>query len=448
MVETPDGEYRPQPAGPCGPTGTCGPACRQCISVCPFSDTHGQDEESLGRACFAGDTACLHDPILGWVRDTFAGGLRDEAERLKAPSGGLTTAVLCRLLETGQIDAATVLEPLAGPPWHRARIATSVPEVLASRGSVYHATPLDQVVAQILTGPERRYALVGLPCVVKALRLAQARIPALRRRIRYILGLTCSGQRSLVFPEILAALMGRSDGSLCYRSKRLAHHSRDYRAELSVGPSIRSVRMLGLFGYLWVNGVGRYKSCLFCDDVFAELADATFMDAWLPEYRADRRGTSLVVSRSTRLSEVIRDLFASGTCEGGPIAASKVVQSQIDVVRERREGMAARCQATQARWGYAPRTRSLSESVDSTDSTVPGAPQLREAMRELAYTDAVRAAIRRFHAARWGRRGWLGRLRAWGLCAKVLWLAGRYGLLGRTLRAIGRTKDRAGPEEV
>ena len=62
------------------------------------------------------------------------------------------------------------------------------------------------------------------------------------------------------------------------------------------------MRMRGLFGYLWVNEVGGLRSCLFCDDVFAELADATFMDAWLPEYAADRCGTNLVICATKSLA--------------------------------------------------------------------------------------------------------------------------------------------------
>ncbi len=423
MVETPHGEYHPQA------TGTCGESCQQCLRVCPFSNVHGQDEESLGQARFAADAACTRDEILGWVRDTYAGGLADEAQRLAAPSGGLTTAVLCHLLESGEVDAAIVLHPLAERPWYRFCIAETSEQIRASRGSVYHTAPLDKVIAEVLSGPQRKYAVVALPCVAKALRLAQARWPALHRRIAYVLGLTCSGQRSLFFPELLMSLMGASAGLLRYRSKRYARTSRDYRAELQCGPSVRSVRMLGLCGYLWVNAVGRFKSCLFCDDVFAELADATFMDAWLPEYRPDRRGTNLVVSRNARLSAILESLFESGQCEGGRIAAEKVIQSQIGVVRQRREGLAARCLAAEQAWGYAPRKR----TPPSTPS--PDARQRRQALRDLAYFQAVRTALGRFHTARGAKGGWPARLRAWRLCAKVLWLASRYGLLARTWQA-------------
>ena len=130
--------------------------------------------------------------------------------------------------------------------------------------------------------------------------------------------------------------MGGRRGILRYRSKRYSRTGRDYRAELETDRSVRSVRMLGLFGFLWVNEVGGLRSCLFCDDVFAELADATFMDAWLPEYQADRRGNNLVISRNAEISSLLATLFDTGKCEGGRIAPDRIERSQITTLHAQR----------------------------------------------------------------------------------------------------------------
>ena len=36
------------------------------------------------------------------------------------------------------------------------------------------------------------------------------------------------------------------------------------------------------------NGYFQLPGCSHCDDIFAECADAVFMDAWLPEYARQR----------------------------------------------------------------------------------------------------------------------------------------------------------------
>ncbi len=244
MKETELGEYNPEA------TGRCAESCRLCLEVCPFSNEHGDDEDSLGKELFGTDSACVHHASMGWVRDTFVGGVADEARRLEAPSGGLATAVLCQLLKLKRIDAAIVLQPLDRRPWFHSVSRRDEAEVLGSRGSVYHVAPFDKVISDVLAGPDRSYAVVALPCAAKALRLAQKRLPALRRRIRYILGLTCSGYRSLLFADLMTALMGRSRGVLRYRSKRNSRTGLDFRAELQTGESVRSredARVVRLF---------------------------------------------------------------------------------------------------------------------------------------------------------------------------------------------------------
>ena len=39
--------------------------------------------------------------------------------------------------------------------------------------------------------------------------------------------------------------------------------------------------------------------------MFGELADVTFMDAWLPEYIKEYRGTSLIISRIPLVKELL-----------------------------------------------------------------------------------------------------------------------------------------------
>jgi len=423
MVETEHGEYRPRA------TGRCVESCSLCLEVCPFSNEHGQNEDTLGQELFGQDPACSHCDSMGWVRDAFVGGVAHEGQRLEAPSGGLTTALLCQLLDNKEIDAAIVLQPLGERPWYRFQIAETDEQVLASRGSVYHVAPFEKAISDVLAGPDRSYAVVALPCAAKALRLAQKRIPALQRRIRYVLGLTCGGYRSLLFADLLTALMGRSKGILRYRSKRYSRNARDYRVELNTAGSVRSVRMLGLFGYLWINEAGGLPSCQFCDDVFAESADATFMDAWLPEYKADRRGTNLVISRNERISSILTTLFDTGQCEGTSIAPEQIEQSQSGVLDGRRHLLAARCRVAKETLEYVPNKR-LAICPPYQRET-----QHARASRELAFSRDVRNELLRYGERLSRKAGWIARLTAWRFCWKVLVIARRHGMLGRTFGA-------------
>ena len=405
----------------------CAEKCTLCLDVCPFSNESGDDEDSLGRELFGSDPSNTHNVSMGWVRDTFVGGVVNTTERMKAPSGGLTTALLRHLLRTKEIDAVIVLQPTTERPWFRFEIAETDEQILSSRGSGYHVTALDEVLDQVLKGPERSYAVVTLPCSAKGIRLAQKRMPKLRRRIKYVLGLACSGYRSLQFIDLLTALMGGTNGDLNYRSKRWSRNARDYRVELKSTKSIRSVRMLGLFGFLYVNEVGGLKSCQFCDDMYAELADATFMDAWLPEYNSDRLGTNLVVSRNEALSSALTELLGNGECEGGPISPAKVEQSQIVELRKRRDVLASYAEVATEQFGYVPEKRLAICSPLTEESHEQG-------RKELEFFEDARVLLMRYRKRLTGRRRWLARWHAWRLCWKVLKLATRHGLLSRTFQ--------------
>jgi len=80
-------------------------------------------------------------------------------------------------------------------------------------------------------------------------------------------------------------------------------------------------------------------ACDFCDDVFAECADAVFMDAWLPNYSSDWRGHSIMLIRNSDLSS----LFSSNDeCYLQSIGINQVVRSQLGVLDDKRGNMSLR----------------------------------------------------------------------------------------------------------
>ncbi len=89
----------------------------------------------------------------------------------------------------------------------------------------------------------------------------------------------------------------------------------------------------------WTNRWFTPKASSSCDDIFAECADVTCMDAWLPEYSRDNRGTSLVLVRSPAVREVLE---RGQGISLNPIPVERVVQSQAGVVAIKRRHLAYR----------------------------------------------------------------------------------------------------------
>ena len=400
---------------------TCGETCNVCLDVCPMA-SESQERGGVSPPVFGIDSpAGLRSPLFN-SHQTYVGAVSQNSERLKAPSGGFATALLCRLLEEQKIDAAIVATSIAERPWFERRIATTTEEILQSRGSVYQVFKNDDVLREVIDGPERRYAIVALPCMAKAIRLAQAVNPKLQWRIRYIFGLTCGGCNTLHVPDLLSVMLKNRHAKMQYRSKRNAKNARDYSVTLPDDPKSPAVKMLGLFGFLWINRVGRLTSCLYCNDVFAEHANATFMDAWLPEYIPDVRGTSLAISRSAELSEMFEAMFQEGTLQGGVIPLDRVRESQASVVEEReRHHRIFTALAAQERGGVSP-------PVSSDD--------LRWGKRYLAFHHDMRNLFR-YYSHRLARKpNWYSRF----YIIRLFWLTflslARHRLLKKTIQSL------------
>lgn len=315
---------------------------RTASRVCPFSDD-ARNEDELTRQRFPDLPT---DSRIGAYLDVFAGRRTSERELVGSSSGGLTSLMLTELLDTGAVDGVLHVGRSSGEQLFSYRISTSSAEVESSRKSMYSATTLADVVAQI-RGDGRVYAVVGVPCFIKALRLLAAEMPELDSQLRVYVGLVCGHLKSTFFAESLAWQAGVPPtelDSIDFRVKNPARSSADYDYEVGshADPEPRTRRTKAAIDGSWAYGAFQPEACDFCDDVFAEGADIVFADAWLPQYQADWRGTNVVVARDER----VRDLLVAAQRRGDillePLSVDDAASSQAGGFRHRRLGLAVR----------------------------------------------------------------------------------------------------------
>ena len=128
-----------------------------------------------------------------------------------------------------------------------------------------------------------------------------------------MLGLVCGQTKSKFFVEYICALGGGDPHYLKQVTFRIKDPSRPasdfglkFISEDGMNPSREGV-------VFWTDGMNRIwfdryftpNACDFCDDVFAETADVSFMDAWLPEYVTDGKGHSIVLTRNREINDLI-----------------------------------------------------------------------------------------------------------------------------------------------
>ena len=319
-------------------------------SVCPFSDT-AVNEDTLGKSLFDSDGA-KHDSKIGYYRETWAGHVADGQYRELGSSGGFTSWLLCELLAKNLVDVVIHVKPRQPNGQDRRLFAyassRTAQEVQSGAKSHYYPIEMSEVLRLVRETPGR-YAIVGLPCFIKVLRLLAKENPIFHDRIVFCVGLFCGHLKSTGFSELYAWQCGiRPDQlrAIDFRRKLSGKLSYQYGVGVSGlqdGKLIeRTVPAGDLFGSDWGLGLFKYKACDFCDDVVAETADVSIGDAWLPEFVNDHRGTNVVIVRSPKIATLIQAGIRDSRLALQPIATDRVIESQAAGFRHRREGLAYR----------------------------------------------------------------------------------------------------------
>lgn len=354
------GEYKPYLVGKCTDCGLCS-------KVCPFVSGNPKKND-IGESQFAGVPHIKHTSETGYYLDCFVGYSAVNGHRKNGASGGLATWTLETLLRLGEVDCVACVKPRrGGHPLFEFASCQSAEEVRSCSRSSYYPVQLSGIVRQILSA-EKCYAVIGLPCVCKALRLCAQASPRLRDRMKYVLGLTCGHGVSAYFSEYIFAMAdGTADelDGVVYRVKdpyrRVGDFGLGFVGKKDDGEYEKKITWSQGPGFAFMNRYFTPLVCDLCDDAFAECADATFMDAWLPEYSDDREGHSIVLTRSRMVQSIIRE-HGRTECVLTPIDVSGVIQSQKGALRFKREELPVRMQICRRSLDSHPAKRTHSQS--------------------------------------------------------------------------------------
>ena len=330
--------------------GPCPTNCGLCVSVCPFANGVF-DPRPLNQVIFNAKecpVTCHFHEDAGYYENALVG--YSEVHRPESASGGLLTWTLEQLLAQGEVDrvAIVVCEPdeMDG---HRFlfKEAQTTEEIRGAAGSVYHPVEISHIVRQITRQPGVRWAITGVPCLCAAIRNAMQRIPAVGRAVRYVFGLACGMYQNRYYTDLLCLASGVSPKeavSIRYRLKAREGLASNFQFQSTRrdGRRGRPLAYSGLPCFLGSHAFFRVNACNYCKDVFAEAADACFMDAWLPEYQSNMQGTSIVLVRSVSISRLLMLAGAAQNLRLSPLRIERVVASQAGHVRRKRYLLAMR----------------------------------------------------------------------------------------------------------
>jgi coenzyme F420-reducing hydrogenase beta subunit len=348
------GQYKPA-----GPAAWLRAPSPRLARTCPFSPT-AQTEDELAMRLFP--TAPQRDAMIGRFHAAYVGYAAEGDYREQGSSGGMVSWVAAELLRQGLVDGvahvAADTAPAKDGRFFRYRISRTEDEIRTGAKSRYYPVELSEVIHRIRTTPGR-YAVVGIPCFIKAVHLLRREDPLLRQRIVFTLGLFCGHMKSARMVESFAWQMGVTVDQIDrveYRQKNPDRPASWYTAcfTLRDGRSIWK-DWWHLVDGDWGSGFFQNSACNFCDDVVAETADISFGDAWVEPYSSDGRGTNVVIVRSPLLHSLIETAIGTGRLHLEPVDEQFVANTQAAGFRQRREGLAYRL--TWPRRGIYPRKR-------------------------------------------------------------------------------------------
>lgn len=324
--------------------------CNLCVAVCPFADglTPNQinpNEDELARILFDGVQG-HRTAALGFYQECFVGYA--PAQRMSGASGGMGTWLSVHLLTRGIVDKVISVAAAGGdaPPFFRYSVSSTPKEVISCAKSRYYPVHAADVLQRVRQ-EKARYAIVALPCVLKAIRLAQNLDKTLRENIVFCMGSFCGGDKTAHYLEYLAARSGVSKDDCLYPDFRVKNEGRpatcySFACTQRVTPSAIVTLDMCSIGDMWGTGLFKPNACEYCDDITAELSDISLGDAWLPEYVNDWQGTNIVIVRSNAARELVREGISLGELILKPISPPQIVESQAGNYRHRREGLAYR----------------------------------------------------------------------------------------------------------
>jgi coenzyme F420 hydrogenase subunit beta len=297
---------------------TCN-GCGLCLKVCPGGH--------LERGLLSPQT----DPFIGNCISAYCGQATDADILQNGQSGGMVTALLTHLLDSGRINSAVVTRmPEDGTLRPKSIVTSDAGTIRKSQASQYCPVALGSVAQKLLVQQGEKTAVVGLACHFHGLANARSH---LKTPAPFGIGLVCD--RMLTFGAIdylvEKAKVNRGDvASFQFRSKKFNGWPGDGCIRLKNGaemcvPNSHRVSIKDIYTPV---------RCRLCFDKMNVLSDLVVGDAW--GVREDRQGYSVVIARTARGQEALASAKLAGALDIEKVDMEKIFKGQ-SVEKKRRD---------------------------------------------------------------------------------------------------------------
>ncbi len=304
----------------------CG-SCTACLEVCPgYENDHTEINRRQGIVRGLGVS-------FGPVLELWEGHAADPAIRLAGSSGGLITALTLYCLEREGMHGAL---HIAGDPEHplrnKTRLSRTRQEMLSCTGSRYApASACDRL--DLIEAAPAPCVFIGQPSEVTALVKTERLRPGLKNKVGLTLSFFCAGSPATQGTIELIKTLGIDPAQV----ETLRYRGNGWPGNFVVttkGHPAPACQMTYKQSWAFLQKFRPYSTHL-CPDGTGEDADISCGDPWYREVREGDSGSSLVLVRTERGREIVRNAIAAGYLQLTPGEPWKLLQSQKNLVNKR-----------------------------------------------------------------------------------------------------------------
>ncbi len=282
------------------------------------------------------------DGFVGVTKSIQAGYATDETVRKFAASGGVTTVLLQSWLNEDIIDFAYCTAGL-DPHNGKGQIARNSDDLRNSAGSHYHPVNFGAALDELAESNER-FAFVGLPCEVSAMRSVMAYRDDIAQRCVAIIGLFCGGiNRYSGIGHYLSNFGVEAENveEIDYRDGvwpgQLALKQKN-SSQIQRIPRIRGNSRWNILRYMVsFQGYWMLPRCRICPDQISDFADIAVGDPHLTRFKEkESAGYSAVIARTDTGEQLLQKAVADGIICSEKLSRDELVASQGYTLENRR----------------------------------------------------------------------------------------------------------------
>lgn len=255
--------------------------------------------------------------IWGVYESVYLGHSKDDLIREQGSSGGVITQSLIYLLDNKIVDAVIHIGASTDNPTENViYVNSSRKEVLKNAGSRYSpSAPLTRIDEYLKL--DKKYAFVGKPCDVRALRNYAKVNKHVDEKILYAFSFFCMGTPSYLGTDKLIQELGFDKNNI----KDLRYRGNGWPGSATaVDDKGNSSSMSYSKSWGTITGEFLQPYCRWCADGVGEFADVSCGDAWYlddnlkPKFdEAD--GRNVVFARNLKGQELLNEMIEAGVIE-------------------------------------------------------------------------------------------------------------------------------------